>query len=128
PLRQSLISPIGCAISPFESCPSGVIIKSSLSGRCSSASSENVFAISLKIFQSLFACHGGDIAALNGCTKGCKSVLLKSNFSYHVAVGKTISENKPELVILKSTLTNKSVFPLGASSGTLTSSGCQDIF
>ncbi|MNI77514.1 hypothetical protein D3C73_1338140 [compost metagenome] len=99
---------------------------SSDSGRCFAASSENIRAISLNVSQSLFACHGGEIAGLNGWINGCISVLLMSNFSYQVAVGKTISENKPELVMRKSILTNKSVFPSGGTSSVCTSLGLQE--
>src|SRR5690625_3021040 len=51
-----------------------------------------------------------------------------SNFSYQVAAGRTMSENSPELVIRKSMLTSKSVFPSGGTSVTFTSSGCQEFF
>src|SRR5699024_6710194 len=99
---------------------------SSVFGKCFSASSENTLLISRKEFQSLFACHGGDIAALNGCTNGCMSVVDKSYFSYHVAAGSTISEIIPELVIRKSSATSKSAFPFGGSPSTFTVSGCHE--
>src|SRR5690606_38507404 len=100
---------------------------SSVFGKCSFASSENTLAISRNVSQSVFAFHGGLIAALNGWIKGCISVLLISYFSYHVAAGRTISENRPELVIRKSILTNKSVFPSGGVSEMCTISGCQEL-
>src|SRR5690606_39047101 len=80
------------------------------------------------VSQSLFACQGGDIAALNGWMNGCMSVLLRSYFSYHVAAGNTISENNPELVMRKSIAINRSVFPSGAFSVTLIVSGCHEFF
>src|SRR5699024_1155852 len=126
PFRQSLTFPSACAISPGVSCPSGEVTSSSVAGRCSSASSENTLLISRNVFQSLFASHGGEMAALNGWTNGCRSVLLISFFSYHVAAGSTMSENRPELVIRKSTLTSKSAFPTGASLSVLTVSGCHE--
>jgi hypothetical protein len=49
-------------------------------------------AIRLNASQSLFASHGGGIAALNGWTNGCRSVLEMSCFSYQVAAGSTTSE------------------------------------
>src|SRR5699024_12201612 len=99
---------------------------SSVLGKCFSACSENTLLISLKVAQSLFACHGGDIAALKGWTNGCISVDDRSNFSYHVAAGRTISENSPELVIRKSMATNKSAFPCGGSPSAFTFSRCQE--
>ncbi|KYC60717.1 hypothetical protein B4098_1739 [Heyndrickxia coagulans] len=127
PLRQSFTSPNGWPISFGVSLPSGVMTRSSHAGKCSFASSENVLPISLNASQSLFDSHGGEIAALNGWTNGCMSVLERSNFSYHVAAGKTISENRPELVIRKSMLTNKSAFPRGGSPSVLIVSGCHEL-
>src|SRR5699024_7335810 len=95
-------------------------------GRCFFASSEKTLLISRNVFQSLFDCQGGEIAALNGCTNGWRSVLLISNFSYHVAAGSTISESSPELVIRKSTLTKRSTLPVRASSVVFTTSGCHE--
>src|SRR5690606_35984132 len=90
------------------------------------ASCENVCAISRNASQSLLLSHGGETAALNGWMNGCRSVLLISNFSYQVAAGSTISENRPELVMRKSMLTNRSVFPSGGCSSTCTSCGCHE--
>src|SRR5699024_734935 len=126
PLRQSLILPCACPISPGVSCKRGVMTRSSCLGRCLSDNPENTLLISRNVFQSLFASQGGDMAALKGCTNGCISVELISYFSYHVAAGRTMSENRPELVMRKSMLTNRSALPVGGSPSALTVSGCQE--
>src|SRR5690554_1235067 len=51
------------------------------------------------------------------------SEVFMSSFSYQVAVGKTISEYKQVVDILKSNVTHKSTLPSGASSCHTTSSG-----
>src|SRR5699024_4934077 len=76
-----------------------------------------------KTSQSDFASHGVAIAGLNGWTKGCMSVLLKSLFSYQVAAGRMISEYSDVPDMRKSTLTSKSNLPSAASSLQVTSSG-----
>src|SRR5512133_834073 len=75
------------------------------------------------ISKSLFASHGGSIAGVNACTKGCMSVLDRSYFSYQVAAGSTMSESKVVDVIRKSADSNKSSLPSGASSRQTTSLG-----
>ena len=61
-------------------------------GALASAMSENFFAIARKMFQSLFVSHAGSTAADSGWMKGCMSEVLRSCFSYQVAVGSTTSE------------------------------------
>src|SRR5690554_4203588 len=51
------------------------------------------------------------------------SEVLRSSFSYQVAVGKTISEYKQVVDIRKSSVTHKSTLPSGTSSRQMTSSG-----
>src|SRR5699024_7217949 len=90
---QSGTWPNGWAISSGESCMSGAVTVSwTISGKYPPAISEKRLASRLNVSQSERASQGGVIAALNGCTKGCMSVELRSSFSYHVAVGSTISE------------------------------------
>src|SRR5215217_3137784 len=72
--------------------------------------------------QSLLASHGGVIAGLNGCTKGCMSVEEMSCFSYHVAVGNTMSEYNEDPFLRKSMVVSRSSLPSGASRH-VTSSG-----
>src|SRR5690625_3930328 len=93
PLDQSFTLPDGCDISPGESCCIGAA-NTSFTGSIANCPAifDTVFASERNISQSDLASHGGEIAGLNGCTNGCKSVLDKSNFSYHVAAGKIISE------------------------------------
>ncbi len=77
----------------------------------------------LNASQSLFASHGGGIAALNGCTNGWRSVLERSCFSYQVAAGSTTSEYRHDPFIRKSIVVNRSSLPVGASSCHSTSFG-----
>src|SRR3712207_3485711 len=72
--------------------------------------------------QSLLASHGGVIAGLNGCTKGCMSVEEMSCFSYHVAVGNTMSEYSDDPFLRKSIVVSRSSLPSGDSRH-VTSSG-----
>ena len=67
----------------------------------------------LNASQSVFASHGGGIAALNGCTNGCRSVLERSCFSYQVAAGRTTSEYRHEPFMRKSIVVKRSIFPVG---------------
>ncbi len=46
----------------------------------------------LKISQSLRASQAGSTALVSGWMKGCMSEVLRSFFSYQVAVGRTMSE------------------------------------
>ncbi len=92
PLRQSRTLPPGWPSSSGLSCSSGVATRSVRVPRCFAASSENLAAIALNASQSVRASQGGGIAALNGWTKGCRSVLERSCFSYQVAAGRTTSE------------------------------------
>src|SRR5690606_32082745 len=87
------------------------------------ASSENFFATAFHVSQSVLDCHGGEIAGLKECTKGCMSVVLRSCFSYHVAAGRTTSEKRVELVIRKSSVVSRSSLPSGTSSGQTIPSG-----
>jgi len=84
---------------------------------------ENARAMVWKASKSVRVCHGGAIAGLNECTNGCMSVLLRSYFSYQVAAGSTMSENKVVLVIRKSRVSSRSSLPMGASSRHTTSRG-----
>jgi len=61
-------------------------------GRCFTASSLTFLAMRLKIFQSDLDSHDGDTAASRQLTKECMSVVFRSDFSYQVAVGRTMSE------------------------------------
>ena len=47
---------------------------------------------------------------------GCMSLVLRSFFSYQLAVGRTMSEYTAVVDILKSIHTSRSSLPLGASS------------
>ena len=88
---QSFIS--GWAISAGVSCASGAATRSRTgSGKCRSASSENFLEIALKMSQSLLDSQHGGTASDSGCTKLCMSVELRSDFSYQVAAGSTMSE------------------------------------
>ena len=76
-----------------------------------------------KASQSVRVCHGGGIAGLNEWMNGCMSVVFRSCFSYQVAAGSTTSEKIVVLVIRKSSVSNRSSFPSGASSRQTTSFG-----
>ena len=73
--------------------------------------------------KSLLASHGGSMAGVNACTKGCMSVLERSYFSYQVAAGSTMSESNVVEVIRKSADNSRSSFPSGVSSCQATSRG-----
>src|SRR5665213_187323 len=73
--------------------------------------------------QSLAVSHGGAIAGLKLCTKGCISVEERSYFSYQVAAGSTTSEKRQLLVIRKSMVVKRSSLPSGAASRHTTSRG-----
>ena len=73
--------------------------------------------------KSLLASHGGSMAGVKACTKGCMSVLERSYFSYQVAAGSTMSESNVVEVIRKSADSSRSSFPSGASSRQATSRG-----
>src|SRR5699024_5000025 len=72
---------------------------------------------------SLRDCHGVVIAGLNEWMNGCMSVVDRSYFSYQVAAGRMTSECNVWLVIRKSRVTTRSIFPSGDSSRHLTSFG-----
>src|SRR3972149_8062993 len=55
--------------------------------------------------------------------KGCMSEVLRSFFSYQVAVGSTMSEYTHVVDIRKSSVTSRSSFPFGPSSCQTTSFG-----
>jgi hypothetical protein len=61
-------------------------------GQVDTASSLTFFASALKMSQSLFDSQQGGTAACSGWMKECMSVVLRSSFSYQVAVGRTMSE------------------------------------
>ncbi len=61
-------------------------------GNACGASSLTFFASALKISQSDFASHTGGTAADSGWMNEWRSVVLRSSFSYQVAVGRTMSE------------------------------------
>ena len=84
--------------------------------RCLAARRLNSAAIRLNASQSVFVSQGGGIAALKGCTNGCRSVLERSCFSYQVAAGRTTSEYTHEPFMRKSIVVNRSSLPTGASS------------
>src|SRR5579859_4541454 len=73
--------------------------------------------------QSLRDSQTGSIAADRGRIKGCMSEVLRSFFSYQVAVGNTMSEYMQVVDIRKSSVTRRSSFPSGASSCQVTSAG-----
>src|SRR5487761_2625703 len=73
--------------------------------------------------QSLRDSHTGSIAADSGWMNGCISEVLRSFFSYQVAVGSTISEYMQVVDIRKSSVTKRSSFPSGACSCQTTSLG-----
>ena len=108
PARQSCTSPSGWAISSGVSWVSGAATRSLRTPRWRSASSEKTRAIRPNASQSDFASHGGGTAWLNACTKGCRSVVERSNFSYQVAAGRTTSENRAFEVIRKSIVVSRS--------------------
>ena len=89
--------------------------------KCSCAISLVALARLLKISQSVFDSQTGAIACERGWIKECKSVLLRSAFSYHEAAGRTMSEYRAEESIRKFKSTTKSIFPTGATSCHLTS-------
>ena len=123
PLRQSLTTPCTVAMASGVSCHSGFATTSRRVPRWSTASSENFLATAFQASQSVFDCHGGEMAGLNECTNGCMSVVLMSCFSYQVAAGSTTSENSVELVIRKSMVMSRSSLPSGTSSGHAMPSG-----
>ena len=59
---------------------------------------------------------------------GCMSEVLRSFFSYHVAVGSTMSEYKQVVDMRKSSVTSKSSLPSGAFSCQATSLGFDAAF
>ena len=60
--------------------------------RLGRASSLTFFASERKMSQSDFVSHTGGTAAESGWMKECRSVELRSSFSYQLAVGRTTSE------------------------------------
>ena len=122
PLNQSFGS-YGWASSAAVSWRIGVITRSCSTPSTSGAMSENLLAIARKMFQSLFVSHAGSTAAERGWMNGCMSDVLRSCFSYQVAVGRTTSEYMLVVDIRKSMLTIRSSFPTGASSRQTTSFG-----
>src|SRR5438876_9862544 len=73
--------------------------------------------------QSLRDCQAGSTAADSGWMNGCMSEVLRSFFSYQVAVGSTMSEYMQVVDIRKSSVTSRSSFPSGACSRHFTSTG-----
>src|SRR5678815_776376 len=92
PLDQSRTSN-GWASSAALSCWIGVRTTSRSTPRTSGATAEKVLAMALKISQSDFDSHAGSTAAESGWMKGCMSEVLRSFFSYQVAVGRTMSDS-----------------------------------
>src|SRR5450631_2929045 len=91
PSFQSLT--LRCAISPGVSCERGAAIMSlNGTGKCGGARSLTFLAILPKISQSVLDSQAGGTAASMQLTKECISVVLRSDFSYHAAAGRTISE------------------------------------
>ncbi len=121
--RQSGTWPPGWAIWPGVSCCSATATRSLRVSRRPLASSESLIASSANTSKSLLVSHGGSIAGVNACTKGCMSVELRSCFSYQVAAGSTMSLSSVELVMRKSAVMSRSSFPSGASSCHFTTSG-----
>ena len=81
------------AISPGVSWRSGAATMSFTgAGKCFTDSSLTFRAIMPKIFQSGFDSHAGGTAASRQLTKECMSVVFRSDFSYQVAAGRTMSE------------------------------------
>src|SRR5450631_1083758 len=79
------------AISFGVSCCRGAAIMSLKgTGKCLGESSLNFLAIPAKMFQSDFDSQAGSTAASMQLTKECMSVVLRSDFSYQVAAGRTI--------------------------------------
>ena len=91
PFFQSLTS-VAWASSAGVSCSVGTRTRSRSTPSVPSARSEKVLAIPLKISQSLRVSHTGSTAADSGWMNGCMSEVLRSFFSYQVAVGRTMSE------------------------------------
>src|SRR4029079_1391695 len=73
--------------------------------------------------QSLRDCHAGSTAVDSGWMNGCMSLVLRSFFSYHVAVGNTMSEYRHVVLMRKSSVTSRSSLPSGALSCQTTSVG-----
>src|SRR6478672_13923289 len=73
--------------------------------------------------QSLRDCHAGSTAVDSGWMNGCMSLVLRSFFSYQVAVGSTMSEYRQVVLIRKSSVTSRSSLPSGALSCHTTSLG-----
>ena len=92
PCFQSLPTPIGVASSVGESCCIGSETTSLRVPRCLAPSAVKVFASVRKICQSDFDSQPGVTASPSGWMKGCMSVVLRSFFSYQVAVGRMMSE------------------------------------
>src|SRR5690625_3498852 len=123
PYFQSRTRPCGTAMASGVSWVNGAATTSVCTPRCRSASLLNTCEMYCQVSQSLRDSHGGDTAGLNELTKGCMSVVDRSYFSYQVAAGNTMSDNRVELVIRKSSVVSKSSLPIGASSCQVTSRG-----
>src|SRR5262249_2535617 len=95
PLAQSRTC--GCASSSGVSCMSGEDPKSRTGlENASGAISLTLRANSLKISQSVLDSHTGGTAAPRLWINECRSVELRSFFSYQKAVGSTMSEYSAE--------------------------------
>src|SRR5512133_4089662 len=73
--------------------------------------------------QSLLLCHAGSTAVDRGWMNGCMSLVLRSFFSYQVAVGSTMSLYRQVVLMRKSSVTSRSSLPSGALSCHTTSVG-----
>lgn len=112
PLVQS--RSLGWVISSALSCESATFTMSVTgAGKCVFAISLTFLAMDWKICQSVLASHTGGTASLNGWMNECMSVLFRSAFSYHDAVGSTMSEYSAEVSMRKLMSTTRSILPLG---------------
>src|SRR5574337_654050 len=107
PFFQSLTSS-GWASSVGVSCRVGTNTTSFSTPRWPAVISEKRLAIPLKICQSVRDSQAGSTAAVSGWMKGCMSDVLRSFFSYQVAVGSTMSEYMHVVDMRKSSVTSRS--------------------
>ncbi len=122
PFFQSA-TPNGMPSSFGVSCRVGTSTRSFSTPSTPGAISLTVRATSLKISQSLRDSQAGSTAFDSGWMNGCMSEVLRSSFSYQVAVGSTMSEYSAVVHMRKSSVTSRSSLPSGASSRHVTSSG-----
>ena len=121
--RFQSVTPNGIASSFGVSCRVGTSTRSFSTPSTPGASSLTLRAIPLKICQSLRDSQAGSTALDSGWMKGCMSEVLRSFFSYQVAVGRTTSEYSAVVHMRKSSVTSRSSLPSGAWSRHFTSCG-----